>query len=138
MSIDTDLQVLQNHLSEKLEVDATLVISLQQSTLQEKALVIWPWHIENAISQQLPSRTAGRQGISQPPLRSKIHLLVLSNNLNILSRARNVLHEDSILFIDETRRLQISFSPLTTEQTCSIFLASGAPLQAALSLILDA
>jgi hypothetical protein len=137
MSIYSDLQVLQNHLSEKLEIETSLVVCLQQSILQEQSLVIWPWLIENLILQELPSRTVGGDLIRYPPLRAKIHLLMLSNDLNLLSRARTVVHENTALFVDEARRLTIRFSPLTTEQACSIFLASGVPMQTALSLILD-
>lgn len=137
MSIDSDLQVLQNHLSEKLEVDTALVISVQQSILQEKSLVIWPWFIESSISQKHRPRMLSGEINQQPPLLSKIHLLVLSNDLNILSRAQTVLHENSTLFTGGTRVVNINFNSLSTEQICSIFLASGVPMQAALSLILE-
>ncbi|ODN67255.1 hypothetical protein [Methylophaga muralis] len=137
MSIDSDLLVLQHHLNKKLEVDASLVITLQQSILQEKALVIWPWLIESSIWQKIPTRVDRAELTRQRPLQSKIHLLILSNDLNLLFRARTLLHEEQVLPIDDARQLRIGFNPLTTEQTCSIFLASGVPMQASLSLILE-
>ncbi len=137
MSIDSDLQVLQNRLSEKLEVDAALVIRLEPSIIEEQSLVIWPWLIESSIWQKIPTRVDGSQLTRQRPLQSKIHLLILSNDLNLLFRARTLLHDEPVLPIDDARQLRIGFNPLTTEQTCSIFLASGVPMQASLSLILE-
>ncbi|MDO8826203.1 hypothetical protein [Methylophaga sp.] len=139
MSIDSDLQVLQNHLSEKLEIETSLVVRLQPNLVEEQSLVIWPWLIDSSVSLEDRNRMfPGREvEVQQPRLKLKIHFLILGNDLNILSRAQTVLHESSNLHTGETTYVSIKFSPLTPEQACSIFSASGVPMQTALSLILD-
>lgn len=138
MDLDSALQALRDCLGGALGADVALVVRLQEAPSVGGALVLWPWHVEDVASMQDVPRRPDPSGGRPPPAvpGATVRVLVLGDELGLLSRARAVLHRNPVLQVDG-RTLRVQADRLTVDEACALFRAAGVPMQAALAVALQ-